>query len=131
MSTRTSVCLYKQPVTWIFTRSRFSRLSDSDYKVTPSLKIIIFFQAHISAFMICYTLEHTCTRSYNARATHLNCVVGSCSRSFLLATHFYISQAYFGQFSLLTLKNAFEILFLFSQIIAQNPPSGGFTGTGP
>ena len=38
MATRTSVCLYQQPVTWIFTRSR---LSDSDYKVTPSLKIII------------------------------------------------------------------------------------------
>ena len=41
MSTRTSVCLYHQPVTWIFTRSRLSRLSDSDYKVIPSLKIII------------------------------------------------------------------------------------------
>ena len=33
MSTRTSVCLYNQPVTWIFTRSRLSSLSDSDYKV--------------------------------------------------------------------------------------------------
>ena len=41
MPTRTSVCLYNQPVTWIFTRSRLSRLSDSDYKVIPSLKIII------------------------------------------------------------------------------------------
>ena len=41
MSTRTSVCLYNQPVTWIFTRSRLSSLSDSDYKVIPSLKIII------------------------------------------------------------------------------------------
>ena len=41
MSTPTSVCLYQQPVTWIFTRSRLSRLSDSDYKVIPSLKIII------------------------------------------------------------------------------------------
>ena len=41
MSTRTSVCLYHQAVTWIFTRSRLSRLSDSDYKVIPSLKIII------------------------------------------------------------------------------------------
>ena len=41
MSTRTSVCLYNQPVTWIFTRSRLSRLSDSDYKVIPSLKIIV------------------------------------------------------------------------------------------
>ena len=41
MSTRTSVCLYQQPVTWIFTRSRLSRLSDLDYKVIPSLKIII------------------------------------------------------------------------------------------
>ena len=39
MSTRTS--LYHQAVTLIFTRSRLSRLSDSDYKVIPSLKIII------------------------------------------------------------------------------------------
>ena len=38
MATRTSVCLYQQPMTGIFTRSR---LSDSDYKVIPSLKIII------------------------------------------------------------------------------------------
>ena len=42
MSTPTSVCLYNQPVTLIFTRSRLSRLSDSDYKVIiPALKIII------------------------------------------------------------------------------------------
>ena len=39
MSTCTRVCLYNQPVTWIFTR--LSILSDSDYKVIPSLKIII------------------------------------------------------------------------------------------
>ena len=37
----TSVCLYNQPVTWIFTRLRLSSLSDSDYKVIPSLKNII------------------------------------------------------------------------------------------
>ena len=41
MSTGSSVCLYHQAVTWIFTRSKLSRLSDSDYKVIPSLKIII------------------------------------------------------------------------------------------
>ena len=41
MSTPTSVFLYNQPVTWIFTRSRLSSLSDSDYKVIHSLKIII------------------------------------------------------------------------------------------
>ena len=41
MSTSTSVCLYNQPVPWIFTRSILSSLSDSDYKVIPSLKIII------------------------------------------------------------------------------------------
>ena len=41
MSTRTSVCLYNQPVTWILTRSRLSSLSDSDNKVIPSLKNII------------------------------------------------------------------------------------------
>ena len=38
MATHTSVCLYQQPVTWIFTRSQ---LSDWDYKVIPSLKNII------------------------------------------------------------------------------------------
>ena len=43
MSTRTSVCLYNQPVTWIFTRSRLSSLTDWDYEVIPSLKIIILF----------------------------------------------------------------------------------------
>ena len=36
ISTRTSVFLYQQPVTWIFTRSELCRLSDSDYKVIPS-----------------------------------------------------------------------------------------------
>ena len=41
MSTRTSDCLYHQTVTSIFTRSRLSRLSDSDYKVITSLKTII------------------------------------------------------------------------------------------
>ena len=41
MSTRTGVCLYNKSVTWVFTRSRLSSLSDSDYKVIPSLKIII------------------------------------------------------------------------------------------
>ena len=41
MSTRTGVCLYNQPVTWIFTRSRLSSLNDSNYKVIPSLKNII------------------------------------------------------------------------------------------
>ena len=41
MSARTNVFLYNQPVTWIFTRSRLSSWSDSDYKVIPSLKIII------------------------------------------------------------------------------------------
>ena len=41
MSTRTSVCLYNQPLTWIFTRSRLSSLSDSDNEVIPSLKNII------------------------------------------------------------------------------------------
>ena len=41
MSTRTSVFLYNQLVTWIITRSRLNSLSDSDYKVIPSLKLII------------------------------------------------------------------------------------------
>ena len=38
LSTRTNVCLYNQPMTWIFTRSRLSNLSDSENKVIPSLK---------------------------------------------------------------------------------------------
>ena len=37
MATRTSVCVYQHPVTWIFTRTE---LSDSDYKVIHSLKCI-------------------------------------------------------------------------------------------
>ena len=41
VSTRTSVCLYQQPVTWIFTRSRLGRLRNSDHKVIPSLKFFI------------------------------------------------------------------------------------------
>ena len=57
MSTRTSVCLYRL-VTWIFTRSRLSRLSDSDYKVIPSLKII-FSGPHFSIYDIFYTYENT------------------------------------------------------------------------
>ena len=58
MYTRTSVCLYNQPVTWIFTRSRLSSLSDSDYKVIPTLKNLSnysrIFHAHISAFLIVF-----------------------------------------------------------------------------
>ena len=38
MATHTRVCLYQQPVTWIFTRSR---LSYSNYKVIPLFEIII------------------------------------------------------------------------------------------
>ena len=64
LSTRTSVCLYNQPVTWIFTRSRLSNLSDSDYKVIPSLKIIIYYSRlfmptfqHLSYFL--YIRKHT------------------------------------------------------------------------
>ena len=60
MATHSSVCLYKQTVTWIFTRSR---LSDSDYKVIPSLKncylIIVVFHPHISAFMIFFIQKKT------------------------------------------------------------------------
>ena len=36
-----AVCRRRAAVTWIFTRSRLSSLSDSDYKVIPSLKFII------------------------------------------------------------------------------------------
>ena len=64
MSTRTNVFLYNQPVTWIFTRSRLSSLSDSDYKVIPSLKIyyliiVVLSCPHFSIYDIFYTLENT------------------------------------------------------------------------
>ena len=72
MSTRTSVFPYNQPVTWIFTMSRLSSLSDSDNKVIPSLKyyliIVVFSCPHFSIYDIFYTLENT--RSFNERATH-------------------------------------------------------------
>ena len=77
MSTRTSVFLYNQPVTWIFTRSRLSSLSDSDYKVIPSLKIkVVFSCLYFSIYDIFYTLENT--QSLNKRATHFNGVVFVC-----------------------------------------------------
>ena len=41
MSTHTSACPFQQPVTWTFTRSGLSRLHDLNYKVIPSLKIIV------------------------------------------------------------------------------------------
>ena len=64
MSTRTSVCQCNQPVTWIL-----NSLSDSDYKVIPSLKIIIVFSCpHFSIYDIFYILENI--RSFNERATH-------------------------------------------------------------
>ena len=75
MSTRTSVCLYNQPVTWIFTRSRLSSLSDSDYKSNPFIEkyylvIVVFSCPHFSIYDIFHTLENT--RSFNERATHFN-----------------------------------------------------------
>ena len=72
MSTRTSVCLYNQPVTWIFTKSRLSSLSDSDYKNNPFIEkyyliIVVFSYPHFSIYDIFYTLENT--QSFNERAT--------------------------------------------------------------
>ena len=72
-ATRTSVCLYQRPLTWIFIRSRLHRLSDSDYEVIPSLKlfyliIVVFSGPHFSICDIFYTLENT--QNFNARATH-------------------------------------------------------------
>ena len=73
MATRTSVCLYQHPVTWIFTRSR---LSESDYKVIMSnpfienyyLTIDVFSRPHFNINDIFHTKENT--RSFNVRATH-------------------------------------------------------------
>ena len=63
MSTRTSVCLYNQPVTWIYTRSRLSSLSDTDNEVIPSLKILSncsrFFMPTFQHLQYFYTLENT------------------------------------------------------------------------
>ena len=75
MSTRTSVCLYNQSVTWIFTRLRLSSLSDSDYKNNPFIEkyyliIVLFSCPHFSIYDIFYTLENT--RSFNERAIHFN-----------------------------------------------------------
>ena len=67
MSTRTSVCLYNQPVTWIFTRSIMSSLSDP-FIEKYYLIIVVFSCPHFSIYDIFYTLENT--RSVNERATH-------------------------------------------------------------
>ena len=68
--THYNVCLYQQPVTWISTRLRLGELN---YKVIPSLRIIIkiivlFSSQHFSICDFIYTKENT--RSFNVRATH-------------------------------------------------------------
>ena len=73
MSTRTSVFLYNQPVTWIFTRSRLSSLSDFGLQSNPFIEnyyliIVVFSCPHFSIYDIYYTLENT--RSFSKRATH-------------------------------------------------------------
>ena len=52
MAPGTHVCLYPQPVTLIFTRSRLSDLAQSNPFIKDCYLIIIAFPAHISAFMI-------------------------------------------------------------------------------
>ena len=71
MSTRTSVFLYNKAVTWIFTRSRLSSLSESNpFSANYYLIIVVFSCPHFSIYDIFYTLENT--RSFNKRATHFN-----------------------------------------------------------
>ena len=78
MSTHTSVSLYNQPVTWIFTRSRLSSFEFRDWEwfglqSNPFIEkyyliIVVFSCPHFSIYDIFYTLENT--RSFNERATH-------------------------------------------------------------
>ena len=58
MATRTSVCLYQQPVTWIFT----------PFIVNYYLSKDGFSRLHLSICDIFHTKENT--RSFNVRATH-------------------------------------------------------------
>ena len=54
MATRTSVCLYQQPVTWIFIMSRLSNPF-----IEKHYSIIVVFHAHISACMIFFIQNKT------------------------------------------------------------------------
>ena len=66
MSTRTSVCLYKQPETWIFTRSILSSLSNP-FIENYYLIIVVFSCPHFSIYDI---FIHW--KSFNEKATHFN-----------------------------------------------------------
>ena len=78
MATRTCVCLYQQPMTWIFTRSR---LSDSAQR-NPFIKkyyliVVAFSHPHFSIF---HTKESTL--SFNGRATHFKSEIHECFQDF-------------------------------------------------
>ena len=76
MSTRTSVFLYNQPVTWIFTRSRLNSfgLQSNPFIENYYLIIVVFSCPHFSIYDIFYKLENT--RSFNERAIHFKMLRG-------------------------------------------------------
>ena len=80
MSTRTSDCLYHQAVTWIFTRSRLSRLLSNPFIENYYLILVVFSGPHFSIYDIFYTLENT--QSFNERATHFKYVTHTARRLF-------------------------------------------------
>ena len=64
VATRTSVCLYQQRVTWIFTRLRLNRLSDSDSKLCPLHRKLLsnysrFFRPTFQHLIFLYIRIHT------------------------------------------------------------------------
>ena len=91
MATRTHVCSYLQPVTWIFTGSYsvIRCIKTTNFKVIPSSKFIFnysrFSRPTFRHWRYFYTKETT--RSFNARATHF--------KLYLVTLH---------QISILTLK---------------------------
>ena len=69
LHTHTHVCLYQQPVTWIFTRSRLSESAQSNPFIKNYYLIIVAFSRPLfSIYDIILTRERTL--SFNARATH-------------------------------------------------------------
>ena len=69
MASHTHVCLYQQPVTWIFTRSRLSESAQSNPFIKNYYLIIVAFSRPLfSNYDIILTRERTL--SFNARATH-------------------------------------------------------------
>ena len=66
-----ATCLYKQLVTWIFTRLRLNDSAQSDPFIKNYYLIIVTFsRPHFSIYDIFYTKESTLR--FHARVTHFN-----------------------------------------------------------